>query len=186
MTKKLSRARCKKRELRLRSNRSISERTSPSISIKTYLEQDILPIQVLVCNKTGGSIYFGIDGAGLSDTSDRACPLLSCPAVVDKAKKSQWRTAGWGVAFGLLGVVPSVINVSDTNRRISSDYESRILKGGTMADGGVNEGVAFFSLPPSTSSLDGLKFRLVFKNLKDDSATTIETDLHGVLEDRSK
>ncbi len=38
------------------------------------------------------------------------------PGVV--AKKSYWRTAGWGGAFGIVGIIPSLINVSNTNDKI--------------------------------------------------------------------
>lgn len=157
--------------------------------LSTYFDEDllkygVLPVQVAICNKGDKPVYFSTEGINLIDPSGKRCPLLPVDAVVDKAKKSLWRTAGWTVAFGIFGLIPSAINVSNTNKKIQADYDSRIIKSGNMGSGAVTEGLTFFDVPSNMSSLDGWKFMVAFKDTKNDSLSIVEYGLSGTVEER--
>ncbi len=157
----------------------------------TYFDQDllkygILPVQISILNKSNSTIYFSTEGINLMDTNNNRCPLLSVDSVIDKCKKSYWRTAGWTVAFGVFGLIPSAINVLNTNEKIQSDYDSRVLKSGNMVPGSTTEGLAFFDVPQNISTLDNWKLVLLFKDVLNGKLISIKTGLHGKLEVRPK
>jgi len=152
-----------------------------------YFDQDllkygILPVQISIINKSNNTIYFSTDGINLIDTNNHRCPLLSVASVVDKCKKSYWRTAGWTVAFGVFGLIPSAINVSNTNEKIQSDFDSRVLKSGNMVPGAITEGLVFFDVPRDISTFDNWRLVLTFKDMLNDNLISIKTGLHGKLD----
>ena len=106
---------------------------------------------------------------------------MSSEQVIDKAKKSYWRAAGWGVAYGVFGLIPSMINVSSTNKTIPADYESRIIKGGNLICGGVTEGLAFFSVPEDLSNLSGWKVSVILKDIESSEDIVLEHGLSGTI-----
>jgi hypothetical protein len=157
--------------------------------LKTYFEQDllkyrILPVQVSISNNSTEDLYLSTEGISLIDPSHESYPVLPVNDVVAKAKKSYWRTAGWGAAFGLLGAVPSMINVSNTNKKIQADYESKVLKSGNMLIGAVTQGTVFFELPKNVTSLDGWEFKVAFKTPNNNELSTIGCCLVGQIEKR--
>jgi hypothetical protein len=127
--------------------------------LSTYFDDDllkygVLPIQINLQNKSYPSpIVMNIDGINLIDPTGTRNPGLSCEQVYDKVKRSQWRSVGWGAAFGLFGIIPSLINVSSTNDKIRADFESRMIKSGNIICGGMTEGLTFFSVPEDISNL---------------------------------
>jgi hypothetical protein len=157
--------------------------------LKTYFDQDllkdrILPVQVSITNNSDEEFYLSTDGIYLTDPSQNNYHVLPVDDVIEKAKKSYWRTAGWGVAFGLLGAVPSLINVSSTNKKIKADYESRVLKSGKMPHGAVTEGLVFFAVPENMTTLDGWEFKLAYQAASGNGLTTIGCCLVGQIEKR--
>jgi hypothetical protein len=155
--------------------------------LKTYFDEDlleysVLPIQINLQNKSyGRNVVFNTDGINLIDPTGTRNPIMSSEQVIDKAKRSYWRTAGWGVCFGCLGVIPSAINVSNTNKKIQADYESRMIKGGNLICGGVTEGLTFFSVPEDLSSLSGWKVSVILKDIESSEDIILEYGLSGTI-----
>jgi hypothetical protein len=155
--------------------------------LESYFDDDllkhgVLPVQISLCNKSyGGSLSFSVDSINLVDPSNARSPLLSCDQVLDKIKKSYWRTAGWTVAFGVFGLVPSAINVSNTNRKIQADYESRLIKGGNLIEGGITEGLAYFSVPEDLSNLSGWTVSVILKDNKRERNVVLDHCLSGTV-----
>ena len=155
--------------------------------LETYFDEDllkygILPIQINIQNKAHPNpVVVSTAGINLIDPSEARSPLMSSQQVIDKAKKSYWRSAGWGVAFGIFGLIPSLVNVSNTNKKIQADYESRMLKSGNLVCGGMTEGLAFFSVPQDLSNLSGWKLAVVLKDIKDSENIILECGLSGTI-----
>jgi hypothetical protein len=105
---------------------------------------------------------------------------LTFEQVYGKASKSYGRALGWGVAFGLLGAIPSAINVAVVNEKIKADYESCMIKNGELVSGGYTEGSMFFSIDKEIESLDGWKLQLGYNILNDPKLVTF--DLSGDVE----
>jgi len=151
------------------------------------LKSGVLPIQIHVLNKSyERPVVFSTDGINLIDPSQARAPMLSGDQLMKKVKKSFWRTAGWSVAFGVFGLIPSAINVSKTNKKIQADYESRMVRGGNLIPGAVTEGTAFFSVPPDISSLNGWKVSLILVDPTKDERIVIEYGLQGTVVPRPK
>lgn len=155
--------------------------------LATYFDDDVLkygvlPIQINLQNKSyPGAIVFNADGINLIDATGARSPGMACEQVYDKVKRSQWRSAGWGVAFGLVGVIPSLINVSTTNDKIRADLESRMIKSGNIVPGGMTEGLTYFSVPQDLSSLSGWKVSVVLKDVQNAKDVTLEHGLAGTI-----
>lgn len=155
--------------------------------METYFDDDllqygILPIQINLQNKSyPKTVVFNIDGINLIDPTGTRNPIMSSEQAIDKAKKSYWRAAGWGVAAGIFGIIPSMINVSNTNKKIQADYESRMIKGGNLICGSVTEGLAFFSVPEDLSNLSGWKVSVILKDIKSPEDIIIEQGLSGTI-----
>lgn len=136
----------------------------------TYFGNDLLlvgimPIMINIENKSyDGNLKLSFDGLNLIGPDGERSPVVSLDQLFKKTKKSFWRTAGWGVAFGIVGVAVSAINVSNTNKKIRADYESRLLKDGYLRKGNKTEGTVFFAVPPDIKSLDGWKLTVLLKD----------------------
>ena len=129
------------------------------------LKYGIMPVQIGLKNVSyPRTLMLNTDGINLIDPTGTKIPIMPCEQVIEKTKKSYWRTAGWGVAFGLLGAIPSLINVSNTNEKIKADYESRMFKTGNLICGGNTEGMVFFSVPEDLNSLNGWKISVILKD----------------------
>jgi hypothetical protein len=160
--------------------------------LKTYFDYDliadgILPIQIHVTNKAyGKTCLLNTAGINLVNSTGARAPTLSMDQLMDKTKKSQWRSAGWGLALGLIGAIPSLINVSNTNDKIRADYEARLLKGGNIVPGAVTEGMMFFSIPPDISDLNGWKVTMIIVDPSDSKSFDVECGLAGTVVPRPK
>ncbi len=155
--------------------------------LKSYFDDDlllygILPVQMNLHNKSyGKTVLFNTDGINLMDPTGARNPVMSLDQVMDKVEKSFWRTAGWGVAFGCLGAIPSAINVDRTNEKIRADYESRILKSGNLISGGVTEGLIYFSVPEDITSLSGWKICVILKDMESREDIILDYGLSGTI-----
>jgi hypothetical protein len=155
--------------------------------LETYFGTDILkygilPVQLNIQNKDHqGALSFTTESLSLINPDGARAPLLSVDQVMEKAKKSYWRTAGWTVAFGIFGAIPSAINVTNTNKEMRADYESRIMKDGILQQGSVTEGTAFFSVPPKLDSLNGWKLSMVLKGSNGNEDLILSQALNGTI-----
>ena len=153
----------------------------------TYFDDDILqygvlPVQInLKNNSYPRTLVLKTDGINLIDPTGVRIPIMSCDQVIDKAKKSYWRTAGWAVAFGLFGAIPSLINVSNTNEKLQADYESRMFKSGNLISGSETEGLTFFSVPEDLNSLSGWKISVILKDIETENDIILDYGLSGAI-----
>lgn len=151
------------------------------------LQYGVLPLQVNVQNRQyPRNLVFSTDGVQLIDSAGHPRPQLTIDQVMKKAKKSFWRTAGWGVAFGLFGIIPSAINVNKTNKKIRADYESRLLQSGNLQTGSMTEGILFYSVPPDVPSLNGWNVNLVMRDGETAENVNFEYGLAGTIAQRKK
>ena len=111
---------------------------------------------------------------------------MSVDQVMDKVKKSQWRSAGWTVAAGVFGLIPSAINVNNTNKKMRADYESRVFKGGNLNKGSTTEGFMFYSVPEDIGTLDGWNLTAILKNADGDSDLMLTQGLAGTIVKRER
>ncbi len=153
----------------------------------TYFDDDLLqygllPVQInLKNNSYPRTLVLNADRINLIDPTGVKIPIMSYDQVIDKAKKSYWRTAGWAVAFGLLGAIPSLVNVSNTNEKIQADYESRMLKCGNLNCGSETEGLTFFSVPEDLNSLNGWKISVILKDIETENDIILDYGLYGTI-----
>lgn len=146
------------------------------------LKYGILPVQInLQNNSYPRPVVFNTDGINLIDPTGTRHPILSCEQVLEKMKKSYWRTAGWGAAFGIFGIIPSAINVSNTNKKIRADYESRTIKGGNLICGGVTEGLSFFSVPEDLENFSGWQVAVILKDIQQPKDIILQYGLSGTI-----
>jgi hypothetical protein len=154
-------------------------------ALKTYFDDDlirlgVLPVKVSIENLSSDPCFIGVDYAKITDPDGNSKPALNLDEVYDRTYKSYWRTAGWGVAFGLLGAVPSLINVATTNEKIKADYDTCMLKDGEMKANTYTEGTLFFEIDNKIQSLDGYKFQIGVE--KDTEPFYFTFDLKGQVE----
>ena len=153
---------------------------------KAYYDEDlilygVLPFHVSFRNiGPNASCHIKAEKTALVDPEGKSSSPLTLEEVYRQASKSYARTLGWGAAFGLIGAIPSVVNVAVVNDKIKADYESCMIKGGELVSGGYTEGSIFFSIDSKIESLDGWKLQLCLTNLNDPKFVTF--DLSGDVE----
>ncbi|HCY84262.1 MAG TPA: hypothetical protein DHV36_03910, partial [Desulfobacteraceae bacterium] len=160
---------------------------SPIVSkavMKAYFDQDllaygILPVQVCILNNTDAPLNLSTEAVCLMDDSSGTCPRLSVDKVVRRLKKSYWRSVGWGAALGLMGAIPSAINVGMTNEKIAFFYKTRALKTDELPVGTSTEGLVFFEIPDQVSALDGWTFQLRYRMPSHPKTRTLPYALAG-------
>ncbi len=147
---------------------------------KAYYDEDLILYGVLpfhVCFKnldTQASCHINAEKAALVDPDGTPNPPLTLKEVYGKASKSYLRTVGWGAAFGLMGAIPSVINVAVVNDKIKADYESCMIKSGELVSGAYTEGSLFFGIDNKIDSLDGWKLQFDFSNVNGPNLVTFK------------
>ena len=153
---------------------------------KAYYDEDLIMYGVLpvhVCFKNvdrNASCQIKPEMAELVHPDGTSNQPLTLKEVYEKASKSYIRTGGWGLAFGILGAVPSAINVATVNEKIKADYEANMIKSGELVSGAYTEGSLFFGIDNKIESLDGWKIQFDFT---DESGRKLVTfDLTGVVE----
>lgn len=155
--------------------------------LKAYFDDDlldigVLPIQISVINKTNSrTLVLSPAGINLIDAGGGTVPHLEGQALHEKVKKSYWRSAGWTAAFGIFGLIPSLINVGNANERIQAYYDARAIKGGNLVPGAMVEGLCFYSVPPELSSLHGWKISIALINPVTSDHIFIEYGLQGTI-----
>jgi hypothetical protein len=151
------------------------------------LKYGILPIQIHIENRGHEpALICATEGINLMDPTDTRIPALTVEQVMDKVKKSHWRTAGWTVGFGVFGLVPSIINVNNTNKKMRADYETKIFDGGTLGKGSATEGFMFYHIPEDTNSLNGWTLAAVLKGTDESDDLILKQALSGKIAIREK
>ena len=146
------------------------------------LKYNVLPVQINLQNKSyERTVVLNTDGINLSDLAGNRNSIMPSEQVIGKAKKSYWRAAGWGAVISLLAVIPSLINISNTNNKIQADYESRMIKGGNLICDGVTEGLTFFSVPKDLNSLYWWKVSVILKDIESSKDIILEYGLSGTI-----
>lgn len=146
------------------------------------IQYGVLPFHVWFKNNTDSSCSVGQPYAVLTGTDGSVLSPMTLDQVYERASKSYLRTVGWGAAFGLVGAIPSVINVALVNEKIRADYESCMLKTGDLAGNAYTEGSIFFNVDSQITSLDGWKLKIGFKTAE--TVTYEDFDLAGSVEKR--
>ena len=140
----------------------------------------VLPFHVSFRNTNSSICHINMEHMTLIQPDGSSCQPLNLDQVCDSASKSYFRTAGWGVAFGIVGAIPSLINVAMTNDKIKADYESCMIKNGDLVSGAYTEGALFFPIDKKIQSLDGYRLNLTF--VTDDQTNSATFDLSGEVE----
>lgn len=147
---------------------------------KAYYDEDLIMYGVLpfhVCFRntaSDGSCHIAAEKTVLMDPNGASNPPLTLKEVYGKASKSYLRTLGWGAAFGLVGAIPSAINVAVVNERLKADYASCMVKSGDLVGGTHTEGSIFFGIDNKIESLDGWKLQFDFTDEKGPALVTFE------------
>lgn len=151
------------------------------------LKYGILPVQIHVENRDHETaIICAPEGINLMDSRNSRIPAMTVDQVMDKVKKSHWRTAGWTVGFGVFGLVPSIINVNNTNKKMLADYENKIFKGGTLAKGDSTGGFLFYSVSESIYSLNGWMLAAVLKSTAQGTDLVLQQAFSGTIAPRPR
>jgi hypothetical protein len=113
--------------------------------LTAYYDEDLIQYGVLpfhVCFKNSAPDSCGVNTsyAALLEPDGSARSVMPQEELYSRASKSYLRTVGMGAAFGLIGAVPSAINVALVNEKIKADYESCMLKNGDLLGGGILRG----------------------------------------------
>lgn len=160
--------------------------------VERYFDEDpikygILPVQIHLENKGNENhLVCAAAGINLLDPTNSRAPAMSVDQVMDKVKKSQWRSAGWTVAAGVFGLIPSAINVNKTNKKMRADYESRMFKGGKLDKGSTTEGFMFYDVPEDIGTLNGWHLTAILKNAEGDSDLILTQELAGTVVKRKR
>ena len=134
-------------------------------SLKSYFDEDlialgILPVKVSIDNVGENPCFIGVEYAQIEGPNHVESSALTLEQVYNRTSKSYWRTAGWGVAFGLLGALPSAVNVASTNKKIKADYDTCMLKDGRLPAKTHTDGTLFFDIDEKIESLDNWTFKI--------------------------
>lgn len=144
------------------------------------IKHGVLPVQLFIANKScENSVLFNPDEIILNDDNGNTYSAMQIHEVVDKVKKTYLRSAGFYIIFGLVGLIPSLVNVSQTNDKIESFYADKAIRGGTVVKGAVTEGWVFFRVSPSIKSLDGYRIGVFANDIVKDDKILIEQRLRG-------
>lgn len=160
----------------------LSEEEHISYFDNDLIKQGILPLQLYIGNVESDEIYqLKPEDIVVTDVNGDRKPAMTVEQIVEKTKKSYWRTAGWTVLFGVFGAVPSAINVSKTNEKIRSSYNARILKESSLRKGAEAEGLMFFVIPKDSASIDNWELSMMLKGTATSDTVPLKYQLKGAI-----
>lgn len=118
----------------------------------TYLGIDpsatgMAPILFKIRNNGAGPVKIDMSRSYLSSKSDERSSCLSLDEACTRARSSDAEVVGWGVAFGVVGMMASSSKVTEANLALENDYQRKQFKPTLINTGGVGEGVLFFDVP---------------------------------------
>ena len=149
------------------------------------IKQGILPMQLFVANVESDDMYqLKPENIVVTDINGVRKTGLTVDQLVQKTKKSYWRTAGWTVLFGVFGAVPSAINVSKTNAKIRSSYTAKIMKESTLRKGAEAEGLMFFAIPKDSDSIENWELSMILKGTTTSETVPLKYQLRGDIPER--
>ena len=138
------------------------------------VEQDQLVVRLHpVFEKTAARNYFGINPAAshmmpamlslenvgdeivrldleesyLVMRADEQWHVLALDEAIDRALRSDAEVIGWALAFGTVGAIISMDNVTTTNRTLEQDYHAKHFRPVVINGGQSGHGVVFFERP---------------------------------------
>lgn len=163
----------------------LSEEEHISYFDNDLIKQGILPLQLYIGNVDSDDIYqIKPEDIVITDANGVRKPALTVDQIVQKTKKSYWRTAGWTVLFGVFGAVPSAINVSKTNAKIRASYNAKILKESSLRRGNETEGLMFFVIPKESTSIDNWELSMVLNGNTSANTVPLKYQLRGEIPER--
>lgn len=144
------------------------------------IHEGVLPIQVDIDNRSGSPCAIEIGRTALFNADGESFPPLNLKEISWEASHSYAYAIPWGIGFGLIGALPSMINVAMVNEKIEKDYDNCMLKDAAMVDGASTTGTLFFPIDDDIASLDEWFFSLGLT--RDGQAVDFVFDLHGAVE----
>jgi len=147
------------------------------------IEKGYLPVQISILNKKDCNVTFNKEGIVLLTPEEIVIPRTSNLKVAMDTDKSIGRTVGWTVGFGVIGLIPSAMNVSKTNKRIQADYVAKAPIEGNLIPGGLVDGILFFKLPEEKiETLNDYKMNIVLRDELKNEEIIITHTLYGDIE----
>lgn len=155
------------------------------IDLANHFDEDliydgVLPVQIDIENKSGESCSIDITRASLHDAEGKSFPPLTLDDVYSEASHTYAYAIPWAIGFGLVGGIPSMINVAVVNDRIKKDYYGCMLKSDEMVPGSGTTGTLFFPVDDKIKSLDD--WYLTFGLTRNGEPIDFTFDLHGTVE----
>ena len=150
--------------------------------LKNYFGSDlikkrILPVQFHIEN--GSSSDIGLDKKNFVfvEPDGHVVNSLGMEDAYKGAKDGYLPTAVWTVAFLDLGLFASAGNITDSNMKLDSDFQSKMLKNGVILKHRAADGIVFFRIKNSTRSLEKWQFFSKFLSLSKKEVIEISASL---------
>jgi hypothetical protein len=130
------------------------------------LQYGILPVQIRVENRSYEPfVYCNCYSINLIHPNGHRMTVLTLDQVMET------------LGFGVFTLLPGADNVSNFNKEMRADLESKIFRAGKIHSRSTKEGFAFFVMPKRLESLEGWKLTAVVVGV--DHKLTLEVPFHG-------
>jgi len=144
------------------------------------IDEGVLPIQVVVRN--GSDKRMLVRGADMILALPGGTQLSSAgaTAVASRFEQGIGDVIGWGIGFGVIGMLAASANKEKVRAARLADYRSKELSEAFLAPGESAHGFVFFIPPKGTPDLSDAMLTVRFVDIKDGSRESVQLPLRGL------
>ena len=144
------------------------------------IEEGVLPIQVLVRNDGERRALIRSSDMTLALPNGNQIGSAGATAVAARFEQGIGDVVGWGIAFGVIGILAASANKDKVRSARLADYRSKELAEVTLGRGESAHGFVFFIPPQGTSDFSEAVLTVHFVDIKDGSREIVRLPLRNL------
>lgn len=144
------------------------------------IEEGVLPIHVLVRNDGERRILVRSSDMTLALSSGNQIGSAGATAVAARFEQGVGDVIGWGIAFGVIGILAASANKDKVRSARLADYRSKELAEVSLGQGESAHGFVFFIPPQGTTDFSEAALTIHFVDIKDGSREVVRLPLRNL------
>ncbi len=142
--------------------------------------EDVIPVRVLVRNDSGRRLLVRPSSMTLALPDGAQIPSAGATAVAAKLDQGVGEVIGWGIAFGIIGMLAASANKDSVRAARLQDYRSKELPEVSLAKGESAHGFVFFIPPRGTKPFSGAALSVRFVDVAEGTSFDVRLPLSGL------
>lgn len=142
--------------------------------------EDVIPVRLLVRNDSARRLLVRPSSMTLALPDGAQIPSAGATAVAAKLDQGVGEVIGWGIAFGIIGMLAASANKDSVRAARLQDYRSKELPEVSLAKGESAHGFVFFIPPRGTNPFGEATLSVRFVDVAEGTSFDLRVPLTGL------